>query len=187
MIGSPDGVSLWFVESDVISQGTSLIGSFKAIQQCLMIGWTRPKPQSLWLVVIYAREWSIPKRAPVFDAKGVSHLFLLFSRMEFTCRLLVGSRLLPAFRVGPHKYTLWRGIYMNESSLWMKDFVPRLTQKKWRIFFLKFWLFLFQVNQQIFHWLEKAFITFKGKSQTIWATKVLQYFLLAQLCSLFLS
>jgi len=32
----------------------------------------------------------------------VSHLYHLFSRMEFPCRLFMGSRQLPAFRVGPH-------------------------------------------------------------------------------------
>lgn len=61
MISSSDGVFLWFVGNDITSWGSSLIGSFKAIQCCLMIGWTQPWPQFTWLVVVCASECLVPE------------------------------------------------------------------------------------------------------------------------------
>jgi len=81
---------------------SSLIGPFKAIQHCLMISWMWPWTQVIWLVVFCTREWFFPWARSSFWRCRNSHLFHLISRMEFPCKLFVGSRLLPAFRVGCH-------------------------------------------------------------------------------------
>jgi len=80
MIGSPDGDFLWFVDSDITPWRSSLIGLFKASQHCLMIGWTSPWPQSIWLVVVCVRGGLVPQSATVSGATEFLISFIYFPR-----------------------------------------------------------------------------------------------------------
>jgi len=80
----------WFVESDVTSWGSSLIGSFKVIHHYALIGLTEPCLQLIWLVDDCKRRWHLSascyleiQTPSCFPGRSSLLSFLLFSSSRF--------------------------------------------------------------------------------------------------------